>query len=136
MASAVRGLAEIVLMVKDVPASLQFYNDVLGLETISPASMQGPRFLRVGPAVPGVPPQIVLVPRPANAPELPSDRRQRSVHHIGLEIAAADLPTERARLEGLGFEVRTGQHPFLPVDAIYVDDPDGNEVELVAWRGS
>jgi catechol-2,3-dioxygenase len=32
--------------------------------------------------------------------------------------------------------VRTGQHPFLPVEAIYVDDPDGNEVELVAWTGS
>jgi catechol 2,3-dioxygenase-like lactoylglutathione lyase family enzyme len=136
MASAVRGLAEVVLMVKDVPASLHFYKDVLGLETISPAGMQGPTFLRVGPAGPGVPPQIVLAPRPATAPALPDDRRQRSVHHIGLEIAASDLPVERTRLEGLGFEVRTGQHPFLPVEAIYVDDPDGNEVELVAWTAS
>jgi catechol 2,3-dioxygenase len=136
MASAVRGLAEVVLMVKDVPAALHFYKDVLGLETISPPGMQGPTFLRVGPAGTGVPPQIVLVPRPATAPELPGDRRQRSVHHIGLEVAAGDLATERARLEGLGLEVRTGQHPFLPVEAIYVDDPDGNEVELVAWTGS
>ena len=39
MATAVRGLAEIVLMVKDVPAALHFYRDILGLETISPATM-------------------------------------------------------------------------------------------------
>jgi catechol-2,3-dioxygenase len=32
-------------------------------------------------------------------------------------------------------EIRGGQHPFLPVDAFYLDDPDGNEVEIAAWRG-
>jgi catechol 2,3-dioxygenase-like lactoylglutathione lyase family enzyme len=136
MASAVRGLAEIVLMVKDVPAALHFYKDILGLETISPPAMQGPVFLRVGVPGTGVPQQVVLVPRPQDAPDLPADRRQRSVHHIGLEIAAPDLAAERTRLAGLGLEVRTGQHPFLPVEAIYVDDPDGNEVELVAWTGA
>ncbi len=136
MATAARGLAEVVLMVKDLPAALHFYRDILGLETISPPGMQGPVFLRVGPAGDGVPSQIVLVPRPADAPDLPVDRRQRSVHHIGLEIAASELAAERTRLESLGFEVRTGQHPFLPVEAIYIDDPDGNEVELVAWTSS
>jgi len=136
MASAVRALAEIVLMVRDLEESLRFYRDVLGLEVISPAQMQGPRFLRIGPERDGVPPQIVLVPRPATAQDLPGDRRLRSVHHIGLEVAHGDLGGERKRLESLGMEVRTGEHPFLPVDAIYVDDPDGNEVELVAWKGA
>jgi catechol 2,3-dioxygenase len=135
MATVIRGLAEIVLMVQDMPAALHFYRDVLGMEVISPAQMQGPKFLRAGPAADGVPPQVVLVPRPADAPALPADRRLRSVHHIGLEVAATDLASERARLENLGFEVRTGTHPFLSVEAIYVDDPDGNEVELVAWTG-
>jgi catechol 2,3-dioxygenase len=136
MAGAVRGLAEVVLMVSDVPAALHFYRDILGMETISPSELKGPTFLRVGSAGPGVPQQIVLVPRPPDAPQQAKDRRYRSVHHIGLEIGSADLDAERKRLEGLGFAVRTGQHPFLPVEAIYVDDPDGNEVELVAWRGS
>ena len=77
MTSAVRGLAEIVLMVRDVPESLRFYQDVLGLEVISPSEMKGPRFLRAGPAGSGVPAQIVLVPRPATAQDLPGDRRLR-----------------------------------------------------------
>jgi catechol 2,3-dioxygenase len=136
MATAIRGLAEVVLMVQDMPSALRFYRDVLGMEIISPDQMQGPKFLRVGPAREGLPAQVVLVPRPADAPALPADRRLRNVHHIGLEIGAGDLPAERARLEGLGFEVRTGTHPFLSVEAIYVDDPDGNEVELVAWTGT
>jgi len=136
MATAIRGLAEVVLMVQDMAAALHFYQDALGMEVISPPQMQGPKFLRVGPARDGVPAQVVLVPRPPDAPALPGDRRLRSVHHIGLEIGAADLAAEQARLEGLGFEVRTGTHPFLSVEAIYVDDPDGNEVELVAWMGS
>jgi catechol 2,3-dioxygenase-like lactoylglutathione lyase family enzyme len=133
MATPLRGLAEVVLMVQDMAAALHFYQEVLGMEVISPPQMQGPKFLRVGPARGGVPAQIVLVPRPADAPALPADRRQRSVHHIGFEIGPGDLAAERTRLEGLGYVVRTGTHPF---DAIYVDDPDGNEVELVAWTGN
>jgi hypothetical protein len=30
----------------------------------------------------------------------------------------------------LGCEVRTGEHPFLPLKALYVDDPDGYHIEL------
>jgi catechol 2,3-dioxygenase-like lactoylglutathione lyase family enzyme len=134
MTSAVHGLAEVVLMVGDLQASLRFYQDVLRMQVISPDGAPA-RFLRVGPPVAAVPPQIVLVPRPADVPGLPADRRHRNLHHVGLEIGAADLQSERSRLEGLGFEVRTGQHPFLSVEAIYIDDPDGNEVELVAWTG-
>jgi hypothetical protein len=31
----------------------------------------------------------------------------------------------------MGFAVRFGEHPFLPLKGMYVDDPDGNEVELM-----
>ena len=63
----------------------------------------------------------------------------RNVHHIGLEVSRGALAEERQRLSALGLAVRTGEHPFLPVEAIYIDDPDGKEIELVArnrdsWR--
>ena len=70
---------------------------------------------------------------PAEAPAVPP-KGQGNLHHLGLELPFAALPTEKTRLEGLGFEVRTGTHPFLPVEAIYIDDPDGNEIELVARK--
>jgi catechol-2,3-dioxygenase len=56
------------------------------------------------------------------------------VHHIGLEIPRGSLDAARRELEAKGLQVRTGEHPFLPVEAIYLDDPDGNEVELVARK--
>lgn len=131
--AAIRGLAEIVLMVDDVERSVQFYRDVLGLTVISP-DLRGPVFLRVGERSSGVPQQIVLVPRPPAAPAQPAERAFRSVHHIGLEVEEDAFERERERLRALGFEVHTGVHPFLPVEAIYLDDPDGNEVELVTAR--
>ena len=92
-------------------------------------------FLRVGERTSGVPQQIVLVPRPSAAPDQPAERAFRSVHHLGLEVEEGAFEREWERLRALGFEVRTGVHPFLPVETIYLDDPDGNEVELVTARG-
>jgi catechol-2,3-dioxygenase len=127
------GLAEIVLMVRDVEQSRRFYQETLGLAVISP-DFGGPVFLRVGEAGQGVPQQIVLIPRPAVAPAPPADRLQRGLHHLGLTVPHGSLHEARRQLEAQGFAVRTGEHPFLNVEAIYVDDPDGNEVELVTQR--
>ena len=129
--AAIRALAEIVLVVGDLQKSVAFYRDVLGLTVISPPETPA-TFLRVGAEGAGVPQQVVLVPRPAGSPAAAADRMARGLHHIGLEVATADLEVERSRLAGLGYAVRAGTHPFLPVEAFYLDDPDGNEVEIVA----
>jgi catechol 2,3-dioxygenase len=130
---AISGLVEVVLVVEDIDRSLAFYRDVLGLETISPAAVPV-KFLRVGAARDGVPQQVVLIPR-AMAAEQPLARTRR-LHHIGLEVAPADYASERDRLAKLGFELRTGEHPFMPIEAFYLDDPDGNEIEIATWRGT
>jgi catechol 2,3-dioxygenase-like lactoylglutathione lyase family enzyme len=127
-------LAEVVLFCQDLERSLQFYRDVLGLAVISPAGLPA-IFLRVGEPGPGVPQQIVLVPRPAGTPPPSTTKASRDLHHIGLEVAPDALAAERQRLSDLGFPLRSGQHPFLPVEAFYLDDPDGNEIEIVASRG-
>jgi catechol-2,3-dioxygenase len=127
------GVVEIVLMVQDVEKSRQFYAETLGLKVISP-DFGGPVFLQAGEPSAGVPNQIVLVPRPAGAPALPAEGWQRNVHHLGLEIPSGSIEATTRELESRGLQVRTGEHPFLAVEAIYVDDPDGNEIELVAKR--
>jgi catechol 2,3-dioxygenase len=130
--SALKNLVEVVLVVEDIDRSLAFYRDVLGLELISPAAAPA-KFLRIGPVKSGIPQQIVLVPRssrPAVSPE-----RARTLHHVGLEVDPADFESERGRLSSAGFTLRTGVHPFMPIDAFYFDDPDGNEIEIATWRG-
>ena len=130
---AIRGLVEVVLVVEDIDRSLAFYRDTLGLEPISPSGMPV-KFLRIGAPTDGVPQQVVLIPR-AMAAEQPLARSKR-LHHIGLEVAPEDFEGERERLTELGFALRGGEHPFMPVEAFYLDDPDGNEIEIAAWRGT
>ena len=130
----IRGLGEVVLWVHDMDKALHFYNEVLGLEVMSPPDFRGAIFLQAGKPAVSCPQQLVLVPLPAGSPEFPSDRITADMHHVGLEVAEEDAEAERKRLEGLGYEVRLGEHPFLPLKGMYIDDPDGNEVELISAR--
>ena len=126
--TSIRGIAEIVLNVHDQPASLRFYRDLFGLAMISPPDRPGPVFLQAGPGQAGIPQMIVLVPLPAETdPFAPP----RTLHHLALEVAPADFDHVQAHLQGLGYEIRTGKHPVIPSRTMYVNDPDGNEVEII-----
>jgi len=129
--SRIRSLTELVIWVRDMEKALHFYRDVLGLTVMSPPDFRGAIFLQVGESA-GVPQQIVLVPLPKDAPGAPAERTERALHHLGVELLPQEFEREGERLESLGFEVRFGEHPFLPLRGMYIDDPDGNEVELIA----
>ncbi len=122
------------LPARDLDRARAFYRDRLGLTVISPPHLPA-TFLRVGGEGAGVPQQIVLVPRGAGAAGAAASKADRVLHHIGLEVAPDQYDAERERLAAAGLEVRDGAHPFLPVEAFYIDDPDGNEVELVRHTG-
>ncbi len=121
----IKGLAEIVLNVHNLEQSLKFYQEVLGLEVMG---RPGPVFLRAGSPAVSVPQMVVLVPLPADAAEFVSPR---TLHHLALELAPEDFEAEEQRLKDLGYEIRYGQHPVIPSRTMYVDDPDGNEVEFI-----
>ena len=126
---AIAGLAEVVLNVHDMDRSLAFYRDLLGLAVISPPEMASPVFLRAGAATAALPALVVLVKLPSEAaPFAPP----RTLHHLALAVAAEDFDAAAARLAAEGLTARTGRHPILPSRTLYVDDPDGNEVELIA----
>ena len=130
----IRGLTEVVISVHDMEKSLNFYRDILGLMVMSPPDFRGAVFLRVSQEPDTVPQQLVLVPLPEGTDAFPTERVRRPLHHLGIEVAREDFENERERLQGLGFDVRFGEHPFLPLKGMYLDDPDGNEVELIAMK--
>ena len=126
------GLAEVVLNVRDAGRSLAFYQELLGLERISPPDRPGPIFLRAGAATADLPSLVVLVPLPPEAaPFVPP----RTLHHLAFAVSADDFDAVQGALAAAGLPIRTGQHPVLPSRTIYVDDPDGNEVEFIAPIG-
>jgi catechol-2,3-dioxygenase len=124
----IRGIAEIVLNVRSVEASLQFYQELLGLEIISPPDFPGPVFLKAGDGAAGIPQMIVLVKLPADADAFQTPSH---LHHIALETTPEEFDAFQSRIEKSGLAIRTGKHPVIPSRTIYVDDPDGNEVELI-----
>ncbi len=126
------GLAEVVLNVRDLGRALAFYRDLLGLAPISPLDRPGPVFLKAGAASSELPALVVLVPLPPDAADFVAPR---TLHHLALAVPAEAFDATRTALEAQGFTVRTGQHPVLPSRTMYVDDPDGNEVELIAPAG-
>jgi len=131
--SRVEGLAEIVLWAADIEASVEFYRDRLGLEVISPPQMPN-KFLRAAEPEGGIPEMIVLVPHPYPDDYFPTHRKkeQRTLHHLAFRVGAREYEAlENAFIEAC-IEVRHGVHPVLKnVRTFYVDDPDGNEVEII-----
>jgi catechol-2,3-dioxygenase len=124
---SVVGISEIVLWTADQGRSLQFYRDLLGLEVISPPTLPNV-FLKVGEGHAGIPQMIVLVPKNAEVLAKPSGFQ---LHHLALELPAEAFEQQRGALIAAGYAPRGGKHPVLASQTMYVDDPDGNEVEFI-----
>ena len=132
MNGPVAGLAEIVLWVRDMDSALHFYRDLFGLEVISPSALPN-KFLRAGSGGEGVPEMIVLVPHPDSSSVFPREKAKRVLHHLAFRVEASAYDELQSRFTAEGIEVRSGIHPVLKgVRTFYVDDPDGNEVEVIS----
>lgn len=133
MDRVVLGLAEIVLWSHDIEKSLAFYCDLFGLERMDQPPGVKPVFLRAAAGVNGVPQMIVLVPHPEAGAAFPSEKPARPLHHMAFTVGAGSYARLQERCRAAGLEVRHGVHPVLVgVQTFYVDDPDGNEVEVIS----
>ncbi len=130
--SRVEGIAEIVLWAADIEVTLAFYRENFGFELISPAQMPN-KFLRVAETG-GIPEMIVLVPHPYPDDYFPTHKKKemRTLHHLAFRVSALEYERLETRFLERGVEVRHGGHPVLKeVVTFYVDDPDGNEIEVI-----
>jgi len=129
-----RGLAEIVLIVKDVPAAARFYEEVVGLTPDQPADDEWAWFWagEVGELQ-----RVALHRGPLLFEEhspLPQGERFGRVH-FAFDVARDDLDAEVERVRDAGVEV------YGPIDfdwmsarSYYFYDLDGNLLEF--WSPS
>lgn len=130
--TTVRHLAEIVLWVRDMERALAFYRDLFGLELISPPELPA-KFLKAGPGEGSIPEMIVLSPHPDRSGSFPAEKPLRTLHHLAFNVDPDQYLALQERCREAGLETRSGIHPVLKdVRTFYVDDPDGNEVEVIA----
>lgn len=121
------GLAEIVLWTTDKAEAVRFYHELLGLPIISPPTLPNV-FLKAGEGHAGIPQMIVLVPKPAALQEGP---RGHQLHHLAFEVPSEQFDAQHQTFVAAGIQPRSGKHPVLASRTMYVDDPDGNEVEFI-----
>ncbi len=122
MTFAIKGLDHVVLRVADLDRAIRFYCEVLGCREERRVESIGLVQLRAGAAL------IDLVPA-EGAP----DPGAGNMDHFALSIAPFDEAALRAHLESHGVEVgevatRYGAEGHGP--SLYIQDPDGNTVEL------
>lgn len=127
MQQHVVGIAEIVLWTADKARALAFYRDLLSLEVISPPTLPNV-FLKVAEGQAGIPQMIVLVPK---SEEIKAKPFGYQLNHLAFELSPTTFDAQHAALVAAGYEPRPGKHPVFASRTMYVDDPDGNEVEFI-----
>ena len=127
--TAVRALGEIALRVNDLDKMRRFYADTFGLEEIGDFGHIA--FFKIADGYAGHTAILALFNR-----DIKIDARVGSVDHIAFTIALEDYASEKARLENLGLEVTTAEHGWVQWRSLYVEDPEGNLVELVCYDSS
>jgi catechol 2,3-dioxygenase-like lactoylglutathione lyase family enzyme len=130
------GLLEFTLEVTDLAASERFYVDHLGLRVADRWGDDRPAiWLAIGKE--GF---LGLWSREAGGEKSIHHGRGGAHVHFALRVPVGTLDTMQSRLEALGYDIESGWDFGKGNRAIYLDDPDGNVVELTErltlWDGS
>jgi catechol-2,3-dioxygenase len=127
----IRGLGEIALRVEDLDRMQSFYEDVIGLELMK--RFPHAAFFRVADGYAGHTQILALFDRSVDSCYDGLDPSRTTVDHLAFTIALADYPSEKDRLEQRGLAVRTAAHAWVQWRSLYLNDPEGNTVELVCF---
>ena len=134
----VRALGEIVLRARDVAAMAAFYEEVIGLRVLRRFPEEDMVFFRIAEGFAGHTTILALFPHdwPSNAAEHTWDGyapETTSLHHLALTIPLAEYDAALASLRARGLKVATRTYPWVGWRSLYVQDPEGNVVELVCF---
>jgi len=127
-----RNLGEVAIRCRDLEAMTAFYRDIVGLDVIEGDYRDSIVFLRVAPGFAGHT-QVVALFR-SEPGEAPAGGGGSSLHHLALAVSQADLGRAEAWYHSHGLATTTAHHAWVGWDSVYVRDPEGNTVELVAAR--
>jgi catechol 2,3-dioxygenase-like lactoylglutathione lyase family enzyme len=129
-----RALGEIALRTRDMPAMVAFYRDVLGLELLRRREEGRIVFFRLADGFAGH--TAVLALFEDAAAEIVAGgagERRSSLHHLALSLPRAEQAAAEAWFERRGLAYRVEEFAWIGWRGVFVEDPDGNTVELVAY---
>ena len=118
-------LGHVVFYVKDLECSLEFYRDLIGFREIGRTFGGKAVALTSGRTH-----HELLLIEVGDAPA-PSSGVRRGLYHIGIKIgdSVTTLREAKIELEQAGIPI-AGMSDHTVTQSLYLQDPDGNEVEL------
>lgn len=118
-------LGHVVFYVKDLEQSLRFYRDLLGFQEVGRIFNGAAAALTSGRTH-----HELLLIQVGDAPGPPSGRR-RGLYHIGIKVGDSldELRAAKRELEEAGVTI-DGMSDHTVSQSLYLQDPDGNEVEV------
>jgi catechol-2,3-dioxygenase len=132
--TAVRGLGEIAFRVNNLDAMQRFYEQVIGLPLMT--RVPSCAFFKIADGYGGHTQVLALFDRSESPGYQGTDAATSTIDHIAFEVPLTEFEDERKRLESLGLQVETADHPWVHWRSLYVTDPEGNQVELVCYDES
>jgi catechol 2,3-dioxygenase len=113
-------IAQVVLRVRNIDTALGFYRDIVGLDVADRSATSADLRSQGGP---------VFLTLESEGVSAPADPRATGLFHNAIRFPTrSSLGDALARLVAAGYEIGAGDH--LVSEALYIDDPDGNGVEL------
>ena len=130
---SISGIDHIVLRVEDVTRALEFYRDTLGCTVEREQRAQGLTQLRAGRSLI----DLVAADGPLGGRTAHGARGGPNVEHFCLTLVPFDEAALRAHLAAHGIEAGEGAVRYGAEGegrSLYIEDPDGNRVELKGGR--
>jgi catechol 2,3-dioxygenase len=121
----IKELGHVVLYVRDLERSRRFYRDVLGWKEVTRLGAVGAVFSSGRTHH-----ELLLLDVGEDAAPIPPSPRV-GLYHFGLKVGETDdeLRAARDRLLDAGVRV-VGAADHTVTHSLYIEDPDGNEIEL------
>ncbi|HEV2228668.1 MAG TPA: VOC family protein [Steroidobacteraceae bacterium] len=130
---SISGIDHIVLRVRDVARALEFYRDTLGCTVEREQRALGLTQLRAGRSLI----DLVTAEGPLGRRAVPGALSGPNVEHFCLTLVPFDEDALRSHLAAHGVEAGEGAVRYGAEGegrSIYIEDPDGNRIELKGGR--
>lgn len=125
----VKELGHLVLYVRDLERSRRFYRDLLGWQELA-APGGGLRFPAAAFSSGRTHHELLLIEVGESAAPIPRGQRV-GLYHFGLKVGESDAELRAARDQLMAAGARVvGSADHGVTHSLYIEDPDGNEIEL------
>ncbi|MEJ6393421.1 VOC family protein [Gymnodinialimonas sp. 2305UL16-5] len=138
----IRALGEIAIRCDDLGKMANFYEEILGLQRMSGSAAAGIVFFRIADGFQGHTQILALFDkatsgRPGLHPtgaDAPKTGAKSSLHHIALNVPYDEQEAVMDWYERHNLPCRVEHFGWVGWRGVFTEDPEGNTVELVAFR--